>query len=402
MRERHAELAAIADQPAAQRDVARQKQLMSDLDALELQYQEHAAVFNAIEMGTAQGRGYVAAEGLAEGESLRIKRKLPEAPDGYRWRFRKGRLEVVAEPGKKKLMYDETKRDFVEDKGAREPERFDSGADTRQAFRELGGYDPKTPFGTFVELLLEQGLVKSRKEVIDAMSEPGGRTHDTVRGNVKDVFKAKLIEQITSPAYLKKTARYREVLKATKDPAQARRAAGMDEMLRLSERLGPEDRGALGERVYDKLFGTGKGVAHVDISPAELAAAKGIPESQVEQGRTIDRMDGSRARELKNVSTRLGPRERGQIEDMLAMVGSKVQPSSGPPRLLEQVSVAFLDPKGGAANATLAHEFLSANPKAPLTFEFHTTDGKIVKVTAKNMDMLLKPDFRTRLGLPEK
>ncbi|AKC86794.1 DUF4157 domain-containing protein [Pseudoxanthomonas suwonensis] len=400
MRERHAELAAIADQPADRRDMARQNELMRDLDSLELQYQEHAAVFNAIEMGNALGRGYVAAEGLAAGERMRIERKLPPAPDGYRWRFRKGQLEVVAKPGREKIYYDEKQRKFVKDDRPYEPERFEPGTDALQAFRELGGYQADTPFGAFVEMLLDQGLVKSRKEVIDAIAEPGSRTYDTVRGKVKDVFKARLVEQITSPAYLKKTARYREVLKATGDPAQARRAAGMDEMLRLSERLGPEERGSLGERVYAELFGSGKSTVHVDISPAELAAAKGVPESAVAQGRTIDRMDGTRAREIKNVTTRLGPRERGQIEDMLAMVGQKVQPSGGAPRRIEQVSVAFLDPKGGIANASLAHQILSANPGAPLTFEFHATDGKVVKVTASNKDVLLKPDFRTKLGLP--
>lgn len=402
MRERHAELATIADQPAAQRDLARQKELMSDLDSLELQYQEHAEVFNAIEMGTAQGRGYIAAEGMAEGERVRIARKLPEAPSGYRWRFRKGRLEVVGDPDRKKLVYDEAKGKFVADTGARVPDRFDSGIDKRKAFRDLGGYDPDTSFGGFVKLLLEQGLIKSREDVIKAMGEPGGRTHDTVRGNVKDVFKTKLIAQITSTAYLKQTARYKEVLRRSGDATQARRAAGMEEMLRLSERLGPEERGVLGERVYAELFGGKQGVAHVDVSPAELAAAKGIAESEVPLGRSIDRMDGTRARELKNVSTRLGPRERGQIDDMLAMVGSKVQPSSGAPRTIEQVSVAFLDPKGGVANASLAYEILSANPKAPLTFEFHTADGKVLKVTAKNMSILQEPGFAAKLGVPGK
>jgi hypothetical protein len=401
MRERHAALAELADLPPGRRDEARMTELRSDLDRLQAQFNEHAEVSNAIEMGTVQGRGYVAAEGLTEGERVRVELKRPSAPVGYQWRFRKGKLEVVViEEGKPKLVYDEAKKDFAVDTGAREPARFDTGTDRRKAFRELGGFDPKTGFGGFVELLIEQGLARSREDIIKAMSDPSGRTHDTVRGNVKDLFKARLVEQITSLAYLKKTARYREVLKASGDAQQARRAAGMEEMLRLSERLGPEDRGSLGEKVYDELFGRPKATAHVDISPAELAAAKGVPESQVDQGRSIDRLEGGTARELKNVTGRLGPRERGQINDMLDMVGHDVQPRQGPPRKVEQVAVAFLDPKGGAANATLAYEILSANPKARLSFEFHTTEGKVLTVTAKNMDLLLKPDFRTRLGLP--
>ena len=401
MQERHAELAQIAEQPAAERDAARMDELLNDLDVLESQFIEHAEVFNAIEMGTEQGRGYVAVEGLSEGERVRRQRKLPEAPDGYQWRYRKGELEVVViKEGKPKLMYDETVKDFVPDKGARVPERFDVGIDRRKAFRELGGQDESTEFGTFVKMLLDQGLIKSRNDVIKQMSDPSGRTHDTVRGNVKDIFKRELIEQITSPAYLKKTKHYKDVFKATDNRQQALRAAAMAEMIRVTEPLGAQDRGSIAERVYEELFGTKTGAKHVDVSPAELAAAKGVTEGKIEQSRSIDRVDGNTARELKNVTERLGPRERGQITDMLDMVGKKVQPSTGKPREIEQVAVTFLDPVGGAANASLAFELLSANPDAPLVFEFHTTDGKILKVTAKNMDILQKPDFRTKLGLP--
>ena len=74
---------------------------MSDLDSLELQYQDHAQVFNAIGMGSEQGRGYIAAEGLSEGERVRKDLRRPPAPDGYRWRFRNGQLEVIAGPGEK-------------------------------------------------------------------------------------------------------------------------------------------------------------------------------------------------------------------------------------------------------------------------------------------------------------
>lgn len=400
MGERHAELARIADQPADQRDNARYAELMNDLDVMETQYAEHAAVFNAIEMGTAQGRGYVAVEGLSEGEQVRVARKLPRAPDGYLWRFRKGQLEVIViEEGKPKLLYDEKSKSFVKDTGTYVPERFDVGVDRRKAFRELGGYDKKSSLGAFVEVLLEQGLIKSRQDVIDQMTDPSGRTHDTVRGNVKEIFKAELVKQITDPAYLRKTAEYRKVLKASGDPQQAKRAAGMAEMIRITDRIAVEDRGAIGERVYQELFGGKKGMVRVEISPAELAAAKGVDVSEIEQGRSIDRMDGSTARELKTVSSRLGPRERGQINDMLAMVGETVKPTVGSARELKSVVVTFLDPRGGVANATLAHEFLSNNPKSPLTFEFHALDGTVVKVTAKNMDILLKPEFASRLGL---
>ena len=401
MRERHAELASIADQPADKRDATRQRELMSDLDSLELQYQEHADTYNAIEMGTAQGRGYVAAEDLAEGERVRVERGLKEAPDGYRWRFRKGELEVIADPGKPKLLYDETKKDFVVDTGARVPERFDAGVTKRQAFRELGGYDPKSSFGAFVDMLMKQELISSRQEVIDAMGDPSSRTHDTVRGNVKEIFRKQLVDQITSTKYLKKnTTQYQEVLDAGGSAQIARRAASMAELVRLSAGLDSADRGSLGERVYEELYGTKKSVTQVDVSPAELAAAKGVPEADIPKGRRIDRMDGSKAREIKNVSSRMGAEQRGEIDDMLAMIGSKVQPKTGPPRLLESVAVAFLDPLGGKTNASLALEILEANPTADLTFEFHTREGKVLNITYKNRALLQAAGFAASLGLP--
>lgn len=398
--DRHAELARIADQPADRRDTARHEELLRDLDSLETQYAEHAAVFNAIEMGTVEGRGYIAAEGLSEGERVRQKKGYPEAPRGYRWRFRKGQLEVIViEEGRPKRIYDENTGKFPIDKGTSAPERFDSGTDKRQAFRDLGGYEKTTSLGMLVDVLLKQGLIKSRQEVIDQMGEPGGRTHDTVRGNVKDIFKTKLIEQLSDVKYLKKTAKYKEVLKATGDAQQATRAAGIEELNRVTDMLANEDRGAVGERVYQELFGGKKPAPRVDISKEQLALAKGVDVADIETARSIDRMDGSTGREIKTVSTRLGPHDRGQIEDMLIMVGETVQPSVGPAKELKAVAVAFIDPRGGKANATLAHDLLSAHSGEPLTFEFHTADGRIIKVTEKNMHILLEADFGDKLGL---
>jgi hypothetical protein len=398
MLDRHKELAAMVGLPPAERDTARMRELAIELDALEQQYIEHAQILMAIDMGTAEGRGYVAAEGLSQGETQRKAKGYPEAPDGYRWRWRKGNLELVADPGLKKMIYDEARRTFVEDPGRGPAERFEAGTSQRQAFRELGGYDETTAFGAFVRVLYEQGLITSHEDVIRRMGDPSNRTLDSVRGKVKDAFRDKLVAQLTSTAYLWKTARFREVVRATGDRAQARRAAAMDELSRISARLDPADRGSLGERVYGELFGARAGLTHVDVTPEELAAAKGVEVEDV-QARSIDRMDGGTAREIKNVTTRLGPREQGQIDDMLDLVDRKVHPRTGPPRTVTKVAVTFLDPVGGAANATLAYKFLMDHEGEPLAFEFHTRDGKVITVTSKNMDMLQQPDFRTKLGL---
>lgn len=410
MRERHEELAALADKPAAERDAARQAELMRDLDSLELQFQEHAEVFNAIEMGTAEGRGYVAAEGLAAGETQRQALGYPETPPGYRWRFRKGRLEVVADPGKPKRYFNEAAPDnaawhqrFPIDKRAPEVQRFDAGTTRRQAFRELGGYDKSTSFGAFVDVLLQQGVIESRQQVIDAMGEPANRSHDTVRGGVKEGFRDSLVQQMTRPASLKRSPRYKQVVAAGGSQTQALRAAAMHELTRVSALLDSADRGSLGERVYQQMFGSGKSLLQIDVTPAQLSAATGMPEADVPKGRRIDRGDsGNTAREVKNVSSRMGAEQRGEINDMVAMIGSEVTPAKGKPMRVDRVAVAILDPLGGKANASFALEMLELHAGADLTFEFHARDGRIIKVNHKNRQLLADPQkFAVSLGLSD-
>jgi hypothetical protein len=385
---------------AAKRDPALETQLYQDLDSLQQQFDEHAAVLNAIDLGLEQGRGYVAVEGLSEGETQRKSKGYPEAEEGYYWRLRKGELEYVATGGRRKMYYDETRHDFVPDDRPVKEERFEGDVDRRQAFRELGGYDADTSLGSFVKVLLDLGIVKSRAEVIREMQPPANRTQRTVRHNLKEAFRERIVDRITSESYLKKTQRYKEVLEQSKSAEQALRAAGMEELSNISNTLEPEDQGSFGERVYARLFGTARSWEHVEVSRGELAKAKGVPVEEVETGRAIDRMDGNTGRELKNVTTRLGPRERSQIDDMVSMVDKKVT-HNGSARTVKEVAVAFLNPEGGARNASLAYEILTTHgEEVPLTFEFHASDGSVVKVNYANRDVLTRPDFATRLGAP--
>lgn len=235
MGERHAELAAIADQPAAERDVARQKELASDLDALELQYREHAQVYNAIEMGSAQGRGYVAAEGLNAAERI----------------------------------------------AGREAERFEPGTDRAQAFRELGGYQPGSRFGAFVDLLLAQGLIKTRQEMIDALGEPSSRSHETVRTTVMALFQERLVMQVTSATYLKKQPKYRQVLAAGGSAKEAKLAAVSEELRRIGETVGGAELSGVAERAYDTLSGNKPAPAGQAVKGALLDNLGGLTDAGV-------------------------------------------------------------------------------------------------------------------------
>ncbi len=235
MGERHIELAAIADQPAAERDVARQTELANDLDALELQYREHAQVYNAIEMGTAQGRGYVAAEGLNSADRI----------------------------------------------AGRESERFEPGTDRAQAFRELGGYQPDSRFGAFVDLLLAQALVKTRQEVIDALCEPSSRSHETVRTTVMELFQERLVKQVTSLAYLKKQPKYLQVLAAGGSAKEAKLVAVSEELRRIGTTVGGAELSSVAERVYDMLSGSTPAPAGQAVKGALIDDLGGLTDAGV-------------------------------------------------------------------------------------------------------------------------
>ncbi len=332
---------------------------------------------------------------------MRRQRRIPEAPKGYRWRYRKGQLEVVViEEGKPKRVYDEKTGKLPIDKGP--PLRNVSTAEPTSARPSAISAATRrtTSLGMLVNVLLEQGLIKSRQEVIDQMGEPSGRTHDTVRGNVKDIFKTKLIEQLTDVKYLKKTAHYKEVLKATGDAQQATRAAGIDEMNRVTDMLANEDRGAVGERVYQELFGGKKPAPRVDISKEQLALAKGVDVADIEQARSIDRMDGTTAREIKTVSTRLGPRDRGQISRHAGDAGRNgaALDRSGQEARSGRRGLHRPARRQGQCHARTRIPLASSRKARSCSSSIRPTERSL-KVTPKNMDILLKADFASKLGL---
>lgn len=399
---RHAELAKYAESDV--RDAAKNAQLLDDLDSLQQQYNEHSAVLSAIELGFKQGRGYVAVEGLSAGETARIEKGYPEAPTGYYWRLRQGELQlVVYEKGKPKLYYEEgtggKKGEFKVDDRPEANDRFEPEVDKRKAFRELGGHDATSSFGKFARMLIDMGVVSSREDIIREMQEPANLTYRTVRHNLKEKFKPVLVDRITNPVNLRKTDRYKDIVKATNDPQQALRAAAIDELKRVSDSVDSEDKGPIGELVYDKLFGDSKSWRHVQVPKEALAKAKDVDVREVEQPREIDRMDGKTVREIKNVSTALGSRERGQIEDMISMLGSKVE-YKGQARMVEDVAVTFINPDGGAANARFAYNTLDIHALgSKLSFEFHTRDGKVIKISYENRVVLLDSTFASKLGV---
>ncbi|HEY6925469.1 MAG TPA: hypothetical protein VI653_18470, partial [Steroidobacteraceae bacterium] len=408
MQQRQAELALYANRftgpdkadptLAGERDWALEGQLYQDLDSLQQQFDQHAVVLDAIHSGMEGAQGYVAVKGLSAGEALREERGYPEAEEGYYWRLRKRKLEYVAMGGGPQRYFDETEDKFLPVEGSATEPRFADGVDKEAAFRDLGGYGTETSLGKFVKVLLDLKIVESPAHVVDKIEkEPANLTKRTVRHNLKEEFREAIVDRITNESYLQDTDRYKQVFGQSRDDTQALRAAGMERLSYITDTLASEDQGSFGERVYARLFGTDESWVHVNVSREALADIKKVSVDQIESSRQLDRLDGTTAREIKNVTTRLGARERGQIDDMVSMVNKSII-HEGVPRKVEDVAVAFPNGEGGLKNASLAFDILTAHPDDPLTFEFHAADGTVVKVNHANREILLDQDkFAERL-----
>jgi hypothetical protein len=118
---------------------------------------------------------------------------------------------------------------------------------------------------------------------------------------------------------------------------------------------------------------------------------------EIAEDRNIDMVAENTARELKNVSSRMGPREIGQIQDLISLIGSRVM-VKGRPRQISRLVETFLDPQGAIANVDFMIGILTDYPNANITFELHAADGRVINVTRRNMD-ILSGDLAATLGV---
>jgi hypothetical protein len=198
-------------------------------------------------------------------------------------------------------------------------------------------------FAAFARLL-ERERLATREEINAAIvaksanrAKLGSLVDDTVRGNVKDVFRSRLVEKLTDPA-LDAQASWRR----------------MREML---DGLDSGDRGNLVELWYQARYAK-KAEHHVAARVSrsdDKAGQVGDKAGQVED-RMIDLVDGERAIEVKDVS---GPIDQDQYRayvDMLTEPHDTM--GANGPIIIKRLRYVFTRPEGARANlAFFAKQF---------------------------------------------
>lgn len=370
---------------------AQRESIEREVAGLRSQLEVHERLVNSLE----PGRGYVAAQQVSKGAAEAKRLGYPDAPADHFWRQREdGALELMNRGDGPRQMYKpsgqepQVKGEFVDAPTTRVEPKFEGNPTPAEAFELLGGTDPKSSFGSWVKMLKDEGLIKSDQDLISKMHQtPDGLTFRTVRHELKKQYTDQVMDRVTNPALLQKTDAYQQVLKATNSPQQALQAASHSEMLRLTNGLSSADKGAIAERWYLETFGKTRGAqTQVSVSRAE-ASQQGVI---LNEDRRIDVMEGGTLRELKNVSTAFGPREHGQVEDLLKLVGNNVN-VNGTAQKVDTVVETFLDPRGVQANANWMHEILDPKAKNPIKFEVFKKDGTSVMLDSRNRDILSDP-----------
>lgn len=378
----------------------RKDELFQELVNLQSQLDEHTATVES--MVAEPGRGYVAAEGPSAGAQKAASLEYPSLPDpklkatdgtpmeGYFWRERNGKLEVVGPKGAKKMNYDLETKKFTPDTGAQAPDpTFPEGTSPKEAYKALGGENTDEPFGRFTKMLIEEGLASDHTEFVSRLEDKtlAGRTHRTVRHNLKQLYVQRIQEHLTNVKRLSETPLYKSLIHEGRSHSNALRAASHAEMVRITRGLGPSDRGSIAERWYAEYSGAGTVPTQVKVTQEE-ARRMGI---ELTQDRRLDRISGSTIEELKNVSTALGERDKLAINDQLRLVGSKLT-INGQPRTIDSVKVSILDPQGVLANARYMYERLAPGIRnsGRLTFEIYSARGDIMQITTKNRSKYLK------------
>lgn len=370
--------------PAQRADMER------ELAGLRTQLATHQQLVNSLD----PARGFVAAQELSKGATEAKRLGYPDAPEDHVWRLRDGTLELVNRGDGARQMYvpsgqePQVKGSFVDAPTTKVEPKFADNTTPADAFEALGGTDPKSSFGAWVKMMKDEGLVPNDQALISAMHQtPDGLTFRTVRHELKQQYVDKVMERITDPARLQTTPAYQQALKATNDPQQALKAASHVEMLRLTSGLSSSDKGAIAERWYMDTFGKARGAQNqVSISRAD-AAKQGVT---LNEDRRIDIMENGTLRELKNVSTPFGPREHGQVADLLKLINKQVD-VKGNPQQVSSIVETFLDPRGAVANARWMHETLDPDLNNPIKFEVFKADGSSVVLDSTNRDILADP-----------
>ena len=324
---------------------------------------------------------------LTDGAKEALKRNYRPTPPGYHWRWDGKQLEVVRNPDgvvRSKLIYDEVGHRFIVDEGAGALSKRFGDMKAPEAFIDLGGKDAGSEFGKFVKIL-EEELKIPAKQLVEDLEKfyPKGvkdLTHDTVRHKLKAKYVDMLFAKITNVSELTKTAKFKEVLAATGDTNKALRAASHEELMKLSAKLGPSDKGALGERWFKEWFASRGDTVAKQVT---LGPEHGIKHAA---SRRVDIFEDHLAREMKNVTGHVGKEGTDQLEDLMAGIGKEVT-VDGAKTGYDSVRWVFLDPVGGAANASWMVEQLGKY-NSGLSFQVLNKEGIPKVLTRADLDKL--------------
>lgn len=219
--------------------------------------------------------------------------------------------------------------------------------------------------------LLERERLATREEINAAIlgksanrSRLGSIVDDTVRGNVKDVFRPRLIEKLTDSA-LDAQASWRR-------------------MRQMLDGLDNGDRGNLVEVWYQARYAKGA-EHHVPTSVARSGDKAGRVDERV-----IDFVDGDLAIEVKDIA---GPIDREQFDSYIDMTLGKTRVSAQSRAcIIRRLRYVFTRPDGARANlGFLANELeLDENLARILTIEVFDSDGikHTISSARKARDML--------------
>jgi hypothetical protein len=213
-------------------------------------------------------------------------------------------------------------------------------------------------FRAFATLLEREGLA-TRAEINAAIvAKSGNRTRlgsladDTLRGNIKDAFRPRLIEKLADPALDEQ--------------------ASWKRMRHMLDGLDNADRGNLVELWYQR-----RHVASAQHRVPVHVARTGGKAGQIEV-RKIDLVDGDRAIEVKDVG---GPIDKDQFAAYLDMVENETQvmrPAGT--TAIKKVRYVFTRPEGARANLGFFAEQLR-RPRLALRLSIEAFDATGVKRT---------------------
>lgn len=301
------------------------------------------------ETGAIRGTGHIDAPdiGRVTDEAKAKGYKLPGVdqganPDWYYYRNSKtaaGEYELARKPSAPvgtepyRAVTKDGRFDRLEHGDTPRPRTFIPGAWTDQQVIEHLWSDDS--FVAFAHLLEREGLA-TREEINAAIvaksanrAKLGSIVDDTVRGNVKDVFRPRLVEKLTDPT-LDVQASWRR-------------------MRQMLDGLDNGDRGNLAELWYQSRYAK-EAEHHVPVRVTRTSDKAG----QLEE-RVIDLVEGNRAIELKDVG---GPIDKDQFKAYVDMVTGETEVTgrSGPTSI-RKLRYVFTRPEGARANlGFFAHE----------------------------------------------